>query len=132
MTVNTRTRGWFGAASQGAVDALGKEVGRLADELGALRADHLESEERQADHLASLREDLTQLADRCASQVEGIYAKADDLAEAVREIEQGSAGIEQLRVNLAGVAEQLRWESEDLRKGLAAVIERVERERKTA
>ena len=132
MTLNTRARGWLGAASQGAVDAFGKEVGRLADELGALRADHQESEKRQSGHLASLREDLTQLAERCASQADGIYAKADDLAEVARKIERGSADIEQLRVNLVGVAEQLRWESEDLRKGLAAVIERVARERKMA
>jgi hypothetical protein len=37
------------------------------------------------------------------------------------------ATVEALRLKLVGLADQLKWESEDLRKALAAIAERIER-----
>jgi predicted nucleic acid-binding Zn-ribbon protein len=131
MALKASTRGWLAAASQNEVDALRNELDRLAAEVGALR---LSREERDAQHahaLGALRDDLDTLAGRFDARAEEALATADQLAHVARRVETGEHALEQVRTNLAGLAEQLRWESEDVRKALVAIIERVERERKT-
>ena len=131
MAFKARTRDWLDAVSGGALQALRDEVDRLAGDVGALRTRTAESEARQQRELAALRGDLQALVDRFETHSGRTYVTADDLAEVARTIEGGSATAEQLRLKLTGLTEQLRWESDDLRKGLAAIIERVERQRKT-
>jgi predicted nucleic acid-binding Zn-ribbon protein len=135
MALKSRTRGWLDAASDSAVAALRAEVEQLAGDVAAMRAQHAESEVRQQQEMDLLRGGLAALADRLQAHTDRTYATADDLAELGRRItgnNEEAEQFEQLRLKLAGLAEQLRWESSDLRKGLAAIIERVERGRKTA
>jgi predicted nucleic acid-binding Zn-ribbon protein len=126
MALRNGARGWLDAVSSQAFTELREEVGRLAGELAEMRAEATKTEARQRSEFEALRGDVTALAERFehASQT---YAAADDLAALASRIEGEGAVAEALRLKLAGVAEQIRWESEDLRKALTAIAERVER-----
>jgi anti-sigma regulatory factor (Ser/Thr protein kinase) len=73
---------------------------------------------------------LSELGARFDAYAERNYASADDLAALRMQFEGNGQQAETMRLKLAAVAEQLRWESEDLRKALTAVAERAERARK--
>ncbi len=119
MSLRNRVRTWLGLTSDSVQQhVLGGEIARVEALAVELRARLDAAEGRHEEGLARLRDDLSALADAGRS-----YATADELAELARRIE----GEEPLRVRIAGLAEHLRWESDDLRKALAAIAERVER-----
>ncbi len=122
MPLKDQVRTWLGAASdniqQDALGALRGEIARVEALVEDLRNRHEAAEARHEGELGRLRDDLSALAG-----TSGAYATADELSALARRIEDG----EQLRLRIAGLAEQLRWESDDLRKALAAIAERVER-----
>jgi chromosome segregation ATPase len=114
MALRDDTRDWLGAASATALAELKDEVGRLASELKAVRADAEAQRQRDAD---ALRDDLAALAERLDRNFE----------EMEERVSGDDATVEALRLKLVGLADQLKWESEDLRKALAAIAERIER-----
>jgi predicted nucleic acid-binding Zn-ribbon protein len=134
MPLKTRVRTWLEAASdsaqQDALACLRAENERalaLVAELAA-RIEVGEARQRaEAEAAERLRGELAALAERIEAESGKTFASADDLAELSRRIEEGGADKDETRLKLAGIEAQLRWESEDLRKALAAIAERVER-----
>ena len=131
MALDARARDWMGAASGDALEVLRREVERLGGEVASLRSLHEQSEARQGRDLEAVRDEVHALADRFDAQADRVYATADDVAEVARGVEGAQGDLERLRIKLSGVAEKLRWESDGLRKALAAAVERFERGRKT-
>lgn len=126
MALKNGARGWLRAVSLQAFTELQEDVRRLADDLAAVRAEAAQAEARRRSELDALRDDVTALTERF-EQGNQTYAGADDLAALAHRIEGEGAAAETLRLKLAALAEQIRWESEDLRKALTAIAERVER-----
>lgn len=101
-------------------DVLRGEVSRLAGELDAMRVAAEQAERHRQEETDALRRDLAALTARP-------LADADELAALRSRADAKETELEILRLKVAGVAEQVRWESEDLRRALTALAERVER-----
>ncbi|HWI85663.1 MAG TPA: hypothetical protein VNT42_04980 [Sphingomonas sp.] len=133
----------------GAVDALGARAAEAETEHrremnAAAETVAREAMERQQEVYAAaqatvqyqreveaLRSDLQMLGERCDAHAARASESADALAALERRIQDDAGRAEDLRLKLVALGEQLRWESEDMRKALAAIIERVEHQRKT-
>lgn len=143
------------ALVSGEVDELSRRVAELVDEINARNSDLQAQLQRGADALRgeadvlrgqtdmlraeiqalrgerdNLQDALTTLGARFDAHAERSFASADDLSDLRAQIEGHENQAEHMRLKLAAIGGQLRWESEDLRKSLAAIVERVERERK--
>lgn len=115
MTVKDGARRWAGAASAEAVMSLQAEVARLAETVAALDTQR----QQDAEKLHAMIAVLTERLDHCLTET--------DLSALQTSVVKGDEDRDALRVKIAGVAEQLRWESQDLRSALAAIAERVEK-----
>jgi len=115
LTLKDGARRWAGAASAEAMRSLQAEVARLAETIVALDA----RRQQDAEKLRAMIEVLTERLDHCLSET--------DLSALRASVVKGEEDREALHVKTAGVAEQLRWESQDLRSALAAIAERVEK-----
>jgi len=84
------------------------------------------AEQDRREEVDALRRDLSALRERLP-QGDRLSADADDLAQLQRRVESKETDVETLRLKVAGLAEQMRWDSEELRKALTALAERTER-----
>jgi len=131
MALSTHTRSWLQAASEDALAQLRHELVQLSEQLAHSRRQAAESEARLADQIAqvgaeaeALRQELRTLAERIEEQARRGWARVEDLEELRRHCDEESRADAQTRLKIDGLAEQWRWESEDLRKALAALAER--------
>jgi len=144
MAHNGPTWRWVGLASGKAISELRNEVARLTQQLSALgsRLEQTEgavarlagevagmratAEQDRREEIDALRRDVSALRERLP-QGDRLSADADDLAQLQRRLESKETDVETLRLKVAGLAEQMRWDSEELRKALTALAERTER-----
>lgn len=151
MALNARTRRWLAAASDEALRVLAAEVERLAQELTESRSAAAQADRQRHDDLAALRERveategaMRDLPDEIAairaevsalrSDVDALFArvetKADEnagqLTDLGARLDRGETAIEVVRTRVAGLAEQWRWDGDDLRKAISALVERTE------
>jgi hypothetical protein len=131
MALSTRTRGWLRAASEDALAQLRHELALLGERLTDSRREAAESEARLTDQIAQaraetdiMRQELRTLADRVEEQAHRDEARIEQLEALRRRCDDESRIEEEIRLKIAGLVEQWRWESEDLRKALAALAER--------
>jgi len=145
MTLKARTRGWLAAASQAALEDLHLQVEHLSRQLAESRSEAVQAERLRTaeigalrdamevlrDGLDQLRGDLSVQAGRIDGQAEQAVAHAEEIGSLRRQLEQNrdqdSVESEALRTKLAGLTEQWRWDTEDLRKSVAALAERIAR-----
>jgi len=130
MALSTRMLGALGGASGEALELLQREVARLAERLAESRAAAAEMEARLREEVAAaraetegLRQELRTLSERMEEQARQRVARVEDLETLQKRFEERESVAEELRLKIAGLAEQWRWESEDLRKALAAIAE---------
>ena len=119
------------AASEDALAQLRQELAQLGERLTDGRREATELEARLADQIVqarteteAMREQLRELADRVAEQADRDGARVEQLEALRRRCEEESRVGEEIRLKMTGLVEQWRWESEDLRKALAALAER--------
>jgi len=130
MALSTRMLGRLGAASGEAFEQLQEEVARLAQLLAESRSDRAELESRLREEVAQaraetegLRQELRALSERIDGHAHQDLARVADLEALQKRCEEREGATEDLRLKIAGLVEQSRWESEDLRKALAAIAE---------
>lgn len=131
MALSTRTRAWLRAASEDALAQLRQELAQLGERLTDSRREAVELEARLTDQIAqaraeteAMRAELREIADRVAEQTHRDEDRIEQLQALRRRCEEESRIDDEIRLKIAGLAEQWRWESEDLRKALAALAER--------
>jgi hypothetical protein len=118
MALKDGARDWLDAASARALAEVHRALERMMLELAELRADAVQ----QRSDVDGLRGDLAVLADRLETCVD-----TDALATLASRLNDVDKTNESLRLRIAGQSEQMRWESDDLRKAFAAIAERIER-----
>jgi len=130
MALSTRMLGALGGASGETLELLRREVARLAERLAESRAAAAEMEARLREEVAAaraetegLRQELRTLSERMEEQARQRVARVEDVEMLQKRFEERESVAEELRLKIAGLAEQWRWESEDLRKALAAIAE---------
>ena len=130
MALSTRMLGGLGAASKQVLDRMRQDVAQLAQQVAAARAEAADGEARLRDEIAQaraeteeLRQELRTVLRRMDEQAQREQDRIADIEALQRRLDEGAELSEELRLKIAGLAEQWRWESEDLRKGLGAVAE---------
>jgi uncharacterized coiled-coil DUF342 family protein len=120
----------LGAASGKALELLQQEIARLAEQLAESRSEAAELEARLRQEVAqarleteSLRQQFLTLSERIDEHTHQDLARVADLEALQKRCDEREGVAEELRLKIAGVAEQWRWESEDLRKALTAIAE---------
>lgn len=131
MALSTRTREWLGAASAGAIAELRQELARLGDQLAECRRDQAHSAAKLGEELAlargeteAVRQELRVLVERVKEQADRQWARVEDVEDLRRRLDRSDGIDEEIRTKIAGLSEQWRWESEDMRKALTALAER--------
>jgi hypothetical protein len=130
MALSTRALGRLGAASEQALGQMRQEVARLAEQLAESRSGAAELGTRLREEVAAaraesegLRQELRILSERMDEQAHRDLARTASIEALQKRYEEREGVAEELRLKVAGLAEQWRWESEDLRKALAAIAE---------
>jgi chromosome segregation ATPase len=128
MALGRYARKWLGLASNKALRDIREEVAQLVERLAETRRTAVETEARLQEELLQIRgegEDLRRhmaaLAERLDDQVTREEARREQMDTLRDACERETATLDELRNRLAGLTEQWRWETEDLRKALAAL-----------
>jgi chromosome segregation ATPase len=140
MAFRDRIQRWLEVPTDSAdrteLQSLRAELTRMVDAAAAAQAQTAAEIAAFRERLGELNEGLGAHAariDHLADEIVAITQRTDDATGEARGMADAAAQErEALRLKIVGVAEQLRWEGEDLRKGLAAVAERIEVARRTA
>ena len=141
MALSPRLLSGLGAASEEGFEQLQQkvtrlaeqlqlEVARLAEQLAESRSNAAALEVRLREEIAQarsetqgLRQQLHTLAERIDERTHQDLARVADLEALHERCEEREGVVEELRLKIAGLAEQWRWDSENLRKGLTAIAE---------
>ena len=111
-------------ASEVALRELACKVDCLSHDLAEVRAAVAEVD-RQGQEIAALRADVTALRTEVEALRTSAQEHADRFANLGLRLDQNEAAIEQARTGLAGLIKQWGWDSDDLRKAIQALAERI-------
>lgn len=131
MPFRAGARGWMGAASSEVVIALQTDIAALSEQIAAItgsaeqaQRERAQEKEWAAGEVERLNASLATLGAQLDAQAKRAFASVDDLRALQERIERDDARHEELRIKLAALDAQMRWENEEVRKALTAVVER--------